>query len=253
MTARVVVSLDGEILSEVELAKAVTVVGRHPDCDIVIDHPAISGRHLLFRVVGRTVYVEDLASTNGTRVNGIVTDNRVVKHLDLIEAGKHKLHFFENARLAAGGMSDLESTVQNDYERTQMVEAPAASAPAAHRGGEDLARTMVIQRDPKIQLGPAQEMVRTGEELAAGTLALRMLDGPRAGQLISLDRANTMIGTPGGDTALVVKRGPALFLARFSGNNSPRVNRHSLGPGTHPIGVSDVIEVGGLSFEVVVK
>ena len=33
--------------------------------------------------------------------------------------------------------------------------------------------------------------------------------GPSAGEVIALERANTMIGTPGGDTALVVKRGQA--------------------------------------------
>jgi len=70
MSARVVVSLEGNIIAEVQLTKPVTVVGRHPACDIVIDAPHVSARHMLFRVVDRTVYVEDLASTNGTIVNG---------------------------------------------------------------------------------------------------------------------------------------------------------------------------------------
>ena len=55
MGARIVLSLEDEIVTEVELTKAVTVVGRHPACDICVDHPAISGRHMLFRMVGRTV------------------------------------------------------------------------------------------------------------------------------------------------------------------------------------------------------
>ena len=50
MGARVVVSFEGAIVAEVELDKPVTVVGRHPACDIWIDHPAVSGRHMLFRV-----------------------------------------------------------------------------------------------------------------------------------------------------------------------------------------------------------
>jgi pSer/pThr/pTyr-binding forkhead associated (FHA) protein len=73
MAARVVLSFGEEILREVEITRPVTVVGRHPECDIVVEHPAISGRHMLFRLVNRTVYVEDLASTNGTKVNGIAT------------------------------------------------------------------------------------------------------------------------------------------------------------------------------------
>src|SRR3982751_5137159 len=104
MRARVVVSLDGSILTEVEITKPVTVVGRHPACDICIDHPAVSGRHMLFRIVNTTPYVEDLASTNGTKVNGHPTQHQVVHHLDLVEVGMHKLHFFDNELLAAGGV-----------------------------------------------------------------------------------------------------------------------------------------------------
>src|ERR1700756_1315940 len=112
------------------------VVGRHPACDVCVDHPAISGRHMLFRVVGSTVYVEDLASTNGTKVNGLTTQHQVVHHLDLIEIGKHKLHFFDDAMLAGGGGS-LESTVHTDFERTMLAShvpeaaraKPAAAAP----------------------------------------------------------------------------------------------------------------------------
>lgn len=253
MTARVVVSLDSAIVTEVELAKPVTVVGRHPACDIVIDHPAISGRHMLLRQVERTVYVEDLASTNGTKVNGIAVENQVVHHLDLIEVGKHKLHFFEDALLAQG-VSNLETTVLTEYERTMMAshvqDTPAAAPP--RRGPDDLSRTMVLQRDPTIRFGAAQEVVRTDEAPAAKSLALRVLEGQRHGEVIALDKANTMIGVAGGDTALVVKRGQALFLARFSGNRSPRLNRKDLGPGTHPISEGDVIEVGGSIFKVVV-
>lgn len=248
MTARVVVSLDGAIVTEVELAKPVTVVGRHSACDIVIDHPAISGRHMLLRQVERTVYVEDLASTNGTKVNGIAVENQVVHHLDLIEVGRHKLHFFEDALLAQG-VSNLETTVLTDYERTMMAahvhDKPGAAAP--RRGSDDLSRTMVLQR-----FGSAQEVVRTEEPAAAKGLALRVVEGQRLGETIALDKANTMIGMAGGDTALVVKRGQALFLARFSGNRAPRLNRKDLGPGTHPISEGDVVEVGGSIFKVVV-
>ena len=59
MGAGIVLSLDDEIVTEVELDKPVTVIGRHPACDLVLDHPAISGRHVLFRLVGRTAYVEE--------------------------------------------------------------------------------------------------------------------------------------------------------------------------------------------------
>lgn len=251
MGARIVLSLDDAIVTEVELDKPVTVVGRHPGCDLVVDHPAISGRHALFRVVGKTVYVEDLASTNGTKVNGIAASTQVVHHLDLVEMGRHKLHFFDDEMLA-GRVGGLESTVQTDYERTQMAADVALEARPAvlHAADDGLSRTMVIPRDATLRLGPAQESVRT-DEPEAGTLALRVLAGGQAGEVVALNRPNTMIGVAGGDTALVIRRGRSFFIARLSGHRAPRLNQKELAPGTHPIAPRDRIDVGGWSFEVV--
>lgn len=251
MGARVVLSLDGAIVSEVELAKAAMIVGRHPACDIWVDHPAISARHMLFRIEGRTVYVEDLASTNGTKVNGIVVaSHQVVHHLDLIEVGKHKLHFFDDA-LLTGAVGDLESTVHTEFERTRLAEHVPAPAAARTREAEDLSRTMAMMRDPQVRMGPAQEAVRTDALPTPGLLALRVLAGERKGEIIALEQANTMIGSGSGESALVVKRGARHFLARFSGNEAPRLNRAPLGPGSHAIAERDLIDVGAASFEVI--
>ena len=250
MGTRIVLSLDDQIVTETELEKPVTVIGRHPACDLVIDHPAISGRHVLFRVVGKTVYVEDLASTNGTKVNGIAATTQVVHHLDLIEIGKHKVHFFDEDMLA-GRVGGLESTVQTDFERTHMAAAAAAAASAKAGEEVDLSATMAIMRpDATLKLGPAQETVRT-DVPEAGTLALKVLAGEKPGEILALNRPNTMIGVAGGDTALVIRRGRSFFIARLSGTRPPRLNRKELSPGTHPIAPQDTIDVGGWSFEVI--
>jgi hypothetical protein len=83
-----------------------------------------------------------------------------------------------------------------------------------------------------------------------GALALRVLSGAQRGERIALERANTMIGQPGGDTALVVKRGTSYFLARFSGQRAPLLNHKPLGPGTHALAEGDEVEVGGVRFSV---
>jgi hypothetical protein len=257
MGTRIVVSLEGAILMEAEISKAVTVVGRHPGCDIVIDAPHVSARHMLFRLVNRTVYAEDLASTNGMVINGIPASHQVVHHLDLIEVGRHKLHFFDDTMLV-GSVDDLESTVTTEYERTMMAShlpdakrapAPVAAAvaaptPAARRD-DDMDRTMAIPRVARAAL----EMTRPGAEAAA--LALKVRAGDRKGEIIALDRANTMIGTAGADTALVVRRGKKIFIARLSGQRPLRLNRRELPPGTHPVAEQDMIEVGDSRFEVI--
>ena len=245
MRARVVVSLDGAIVTEVEITKPVTVVGRHPASDICIDHPAVSGRHMLFRIVNTTAYVEDLASTNGTKVNGHSTQHQVVHHLDLVEVGMHKLHFFDDDLLAAGGVGNLENTVHTDFEKTMMVAhapAPAAVKPAARRDADDLSRTMAIPRDASLDM-PASEPRGT-------PLALRILSGMKAGEVVTLEQANTMLGNAGADSALVVRRGEGYYLARFGGS-APRLNRKELEPGAHRIASRDLIEVGNARYEVI--
>lgn len=261
MGARVVVSLEGEILMEVQVTKPVTVVGRHPGCDIVIDNPHVSSRHMLFRLVNRTLYAEDLASTNGMIINGLAARHQVVHHLDLIEVGRHKLHYFDDSMLAAT-VSSLESTVATEFERTMIAAhlppaAPAAAAapataaavPAAARE-DDLDRTRAIRRDPALGLEPPLERTKPG--VASPPMALKVVAGERRGEVIALDKPNTMIGTAGSDTALVVKRAGKLLIARLSGQRPLRVNRREVGPGTHPITQQDVIDVGGSRFEVIV-
>jgi len=248
--ARVVVSLDGAIVAEVELGKPVVVVGRHPICDIRIDHPAVSGRHMLFRTVDRTVYVEDLASTNGTKVNGLATPHQVVHHLDLIEVGCHKLHFFDEELLAGAAVASLETTVHTDFEKTMMaahLEAPRAAASAVatrEREDGDLSRTMAIARNPALTLD--HESSRSD-----GVLALRILNGVHTGDVITLEQANTMLGIAGSDTALVVRRGSGYHIARLGGQRAPRLNRQELTPGAHPLAPRDVIEVGDARYEVI--
>jgi predicted component of type VI protein secretion system len=255
MRTRVVVSFEGQILMEVEITKPVTVVGRHPACDVVIDSPHVSGRHMLFRLVNRTVYAEDLASTNGVLVNGLAASHQVVHHLDLIEVGRHKLHFFDDSMLA-GSVTDIESTVTTEFERTMLaahLPAPAASAstsaptPAGKRGqrDDDIDRTKALRADRPVAL----EQSRPG--VATPPMALKVVDGARKGEVIVLDKANTMIGTAGADTALVVKRAGKFLIARLSGQRPLKLNRRELGPGTHPLTAQDVIDVGNSRFEVI--
>jgi FHA domain len=51
-------------------AQEEVIIGRHHDCDVVVTHLTVSRRHarLIFRDGGWIV--QDLESTNGTRVNG---------------------------------------------------------------------------------------------------------------------------------------------------------------------------------------
>ena len=46
-----------------------TILGRHPDCTVVLDQGAVSRQHAAISVVNGEYFVEDLHSRNGTSVN----------------------------------------------------------------------------------------------------------------------------------------------------------------------------------------
>jgi len=64
-----------------QLDSSTTVIGRHPECDVVVDVGAVSRHHAQVVEIGGSFYVEDLNSRNGTFVNG-----------DPIN-GRHRLQF----------------------------------------------------------------------------------------------------------------------------------------------------------------
>jgi len=115
---RVIVTIDDTVIKEVELVKERTTLGRRPYNDIVIENLVVSGEHLGLIMQGGQVVVEDLNSTNGTSVNGVVVKKQALKHDDLIEVGKYKIRFLSDANA--------------DFEKTMVFKSrPAASAPVA--------------------------------------------------------------------------------------------------------------------------
>lgn len=59
------------------LDKAIILVGRHPDCDIVIsDSPKISRKHCCLAIVNDRPVIRDLGSMNGVYVNGEKVDQQ---------------------------------------------------------------------------------------------------------------------------------------------------------------------------------
>lgn len=58
------------------LEKDKAILGRHPDCQIVLDAGAVSRQHAQILQVGEDYFVEDLRSRNGTFVNGQLVEGR---------------------------------------------------------------------------------------------------------------------------------------------------------------------------------
>ena len=66
-------------------------LGRGTAADVMIPDEAVSRVHASVRVDGDTVVVEDLESSNGTRVNGREVSQARLEHGDLIQLGATEL------------------------------------------------------------------------------------------------------------------------------------------------------------------
>jgi pSer/pThr/pTyr-binding forkhead associated (FHA) protein len=84
--------------TEFELDRALVVVGRGPDVEVALEDSAISQHHAAFELTEHGFRVRDLASTNGTRVNGALVPAADLKHGDRIELGEHALQYLVEPR-----------------------------------------------------------------------------------------------------------------------------------------------------------
>lgn len=79
-----------------------TLIGRGSRCDVRIKHPGISSEHAIIRVVSGAATVEDMGSTNGTRINGKrITQMQTLRHGDQIGVGRERLMYFAELDAAA--------------------------------------------------------------------------------------------------------------------------------------------------------
>jgi hypothetical protein len=69
------------------------VLGRSPENTVVLNDPNVSRRHAEIRRRGVDVFVVDLNSTNGTRVNGVRVKEQILNDGDEIEVGTSTVRF----------------------------------------------------------------------------------------------------------------------------------------------------------------
>jgi hypothetical protein len=101
VTAEVRESEDGGFLAELVMADGrrftvgsqPLVIGRLPECDVVLNDSNVSRRHAELRRNGDGVFLTDLGSTNGTRVNGAPIREQILASGDEVSVGSTRLIF----------------------------------------------------------------------------------------------------------------------------------------------------------------
>ena len=219
---KLVVSLDGVVIKEVQITKDKTTLGRRPYNDIVIDNLAVSGEHAVLQMVGADVFIEDLNSTNGTYINGKAVKKQLLSHNDTVEIGKYKIKFIVD-----------DGT---DYEKTMIMKP--GTRPSLPSAGQS----------------PGASFGSSGfGALGAATTpaAIRVLNGAAAGREVVLTKVVTTVGKPGVQVASITKRPGGYVLAHVEGASQPTVNGNPLVGETVHLKNGDVIELAGTQMQFV--
>lgn len=82
-----------------ELRAPETLIGRNPDTDITLLDDGVSREHatLVYDATIQAFVIEDLQSTNGTRINGKSVRSETLQHGDEIKLGSTVFEFVLNA------------------------------------------------------------------------------------------------------------------------------------------------------------
>lgn len=109
---RLVVTLNGETLQEVNLANSRALIGRSELSDIICEGEFVSRQHALLIRDQDAVVLIDLNSRNGTFVNSKRISSKVLRDSDIIMVGDHRIKLvYKSARgVADTGKLDIADT-----------------------------------------------------------------------------------------------------------------------------------------------
>jgi len=217
---KLVVSLDGVVIKEVQITKDKTTLGRRPYNDIVIDNLAVSGEHATLQMVAADVFIEDLNSTNGTYINGKAIKRQLLAHNDTVEIGKYKIKY-----LVEDG---------TDYEKTQVVRSGSTGP------------TPLYATHAPTQPAPVSGF---GAMPLAAPASIKVLNGAAAGREVTLVKVVTTVGKPGVQVASITKRPTGYVFAHVEGSARPTVNGSPLVAETVQLHDGDVIELAGTQMQ----
>jgi pSer/pThr/pTyr-binding forkhead associated (FHA) protein len=256
------------VLKEISLTKERTTIGRKPHNDIQIDNLAVSGEHAVIVSILNDSFLEDLGSTNGTLVNGQTVKKHFLQNNDVIELGKYKLKYMNEAP-AQVKAADFEKTMilrpgAMRPMAASPVPVPAAapsptpapqSAPAAPVA-KSFGDTMVNQGALAGAAAPAPAAVPPSAPPPAAVQksgSLQILSGGSAGRALELTKPLTTLGKPGVQVAVITRRPQGFFITHVEGANFPVVNGKTLDTQAHALKDHDIIELAGVKMEFFLK
>ena len=226
--ARLILSLDGQVMAEYNMNKERYTIGRLPDNDIRIDNPAVSGHHSLIINILNDSFLEDLNSTNGTYVNGKLIKKHALQHGDVLTCGHHQLRFVED-----------DAAQQDEFERTLVIQPSARPVEKIRAAVSTGAEATAARRT----LGNGTPAIKKAR--------LQVLSGAFAGRELELTKTLTTLGRPGVQVAAITRRSEGYFLVHVDADRSdnyPLVNGAPIGAQARKLVDNDVIQLAGVKM-----
>ncbi len=257
MAAKLILSMDGSIIKEYPLNKERMTIGRKAHNDIAIDNLAVSGEHAAIVTILHDSFLEDLDSTNGLEVNGVPTKKHFLQSGDVVEIGKYKLKYINDA---------VSQTTAADFEKTMVMRAPVKQDTASSGAAPNMQATPDTVKTGKFETvhpagtttgsqpaSPAQTPTPPPAAPVQQSAAIQVLTGPNAGKELELVKNLTTLGKPGLQVAVLTRRPQGFFITHVEGEKYPSVNGVSLTSQPHQLNDHDVIELAGVKMEFYYK
>lgn len=197
--------LGSDVLQELPLGQGRITLGRGPENDLVLAYPMVSTRHAAIQPYRDSYLLEDLDSTNGTKVNGRRISKQALRDGDMLEIAAFHLFFREGGTVAQAG-SALGTASRHPVEN------------AAHS---------------------------TLANVSHHTPTLDVLDGPHAGKQLAITRILTTFGLPDKQVAVIYSLGRQCYLMHVEGESCPQVNDTPVGAYPYLLDHLDVIHLAG--------
>ena len=266
--AKVILSLEGSVIREMNLDKERVTIGRKPQNDIQIENLAVSSQHARIVTILNDSFLEDLGSTNGTQVNGNPIKKHILQNNDVIEIGKYQLKYVSDSSAAS-------QTTPEDFERTMVLRMPTAMtrAPAPRTDTMTRMAAMPAATSPAL-MTPTPEMdtltrmaaslpapaTQASASTATATApvngqqaCIQIMSGPGVGRELTLTKNLTTLGKPGVQVAVITKRPQGYFITHVEGANFPVLNGNKLNDQAHALNAHDLIEIAGVKMEFFFK
>jgi transcription termination factor Rho len=216
--AKIIVSLDDNLIKVVPLNKDRMTLGRRPYNDIVVDNLAVSGEHAALQVIGHDYFIEDLNSTNGTYINEQKIKRQILKNGDTIEIGKYAIRYVQDGAGSQTATSNkANASLNTDDEKSAEEKKPLFEQ----------------------------------TKFAEAYVAIKILSGASTGKELPLVKIVTTIGKPGEAVIAITKRPKSYMVAHVEGATRPSLNGVSFGIDAVPLKNGDLFELAGTAMQFI--